>query len=122
MKGDIALSGIAGLIIGGSVYLVTSWVSAYLPFFIQGRIGVGIAFAVLLLIALAEMPMMVIAMRHMLHSPSTPRAIVLGTNIGYTAFASVYACIFVLATGQNSGGLALAALGIVRFLSGVFVK
>ncbi|MBI4786596.1 MAG: hypothetical protein HY782_06075 [Chloroflexi bacterium] len=122
MKADIAVSGAVGLVIGGSAFLATSWLSAYLPFFIQGSLGAAITFAVLLLIALAEMPMMVVAMRNMARSPSTPRGILLGTNAGYTAFASVYACIFVLATGQVSGGLALAALGMLRFVSGVFVK
>lgn len=45
-----------------------------------------------------------------------------GTYSVYVTFASVYATAFVMATGQTLWGLALVALSLARFASGVLIK
>jgi len=106
------------------IYAVVAWFKYYLPALISGLTGTLVVFAVLLLLALAEMPMMLFAMRHLARSPSSPSGLITLTNTGYVAFAFVYATIFVLVTGDNyySLGNLLAALSLIRFASGALVK
>ena len=113
-----------GLVTGGLLYALAAWFKYYLPAIISGLIGTIFVFTLLLLLALIEMPMMVFAMRRMATSAGSPRGLITLTNMGYVAFASVYAIIFVLLTGDNyfSLGNVLAALCIARFASGAFIE
>ncbi len=124
MKRDIALSGFIGLLIGAIIFVAARWIKHYIPSLVSGFAGTAIVFAILLSLALAEMPMMLFALRRMAHSPTTPRTLVAGTNMGYVMFASIYASVFVLTTGDHyySLGSVLAALGLLRFASDVLVK
>ena len=122
MKLDLVLSGLCGLIVAGFVFLAASGVAGYMPWSIQDALIEALVFALLLLVTVVEMPMMIIAMRQMVHNASTPRAVVLGTNVGYVAFASVYAAVFLLITGESRWALLLAALSFLRFASGVLVR
>jgi hypothetical protein len=122
VKSDLALSGLLGLVIAGFIFVAASGISANLPGLIQDAMIEAMVFAFLLFIAVVEMPLMVIGMRQLVHSASTPRAIVLGTNAGYVAFASVYAAAFLLITRESAWALLLAALTLLRFASGVFVR
>ncbi len=122
MKPDIAISGVVGLVIGGLVFLAANWYKNNIPVLIEGSSGVGIAFAVLLVIALSETPVMVWALQRMVRDASTPRAVVLGTHVLYTLFAAVYAAVFVLATGKDTLAFILAGLGLLRFVSGIWIK
>jgi hypothetical protein len=122
LKIDLALSGLLGLIMAGFVFLAASGIAGFLPWLIHDALVMGLVFALLLLVTVVEMPMMIMAMRQMVHSASTPRAVVLGTNVGYVAFASVYAAVFLLITGENRWACILAALSILRFASGVLVR
>jgi hypothetical protein len=71
--------------------------------------------------ALAEMPMMVLALRTMRRGKTLPLLAAL-TNVAYVMFAAVYAGIFLLLTGDETLGLVMASLSVVRFGSGVFVR
>ncbi len=115
-------SGIAGLAIGGLVFAVASLFKNRIPLLIEGGIGVGIVFLVLLLMALAEIPVMVWALRRMVRDASTPRAVVLGTHVVYNSFAAVYAAAFVLVTGRETLGLVLAGVGLLRFITGIWIR
>lgn len=111
-----------GLLLGAAIYFGASAVAARIPILVHGGVGVAIVFAILLLISLAEMPMMLFGLRQMARSSATPRVFLIGTYTIFVVFASVYASIFVLATAEFALGLALAALCVARFVSGVWIK
>jgi len=75
--------------------------------------------ACVLAFSLAEIPVMIIGMRHMLDSASGSRLAVV-TTAAFTSFAAVYAVPFLLLTGRVGLGLALAGLGLVRFVSALW--
>lgn len=116
------LSGVLGVAIGALIFLAAVWISASIPRLVQDTVGVTIVLSVLLLLALAEIPMMLLGLWQMARSGTTPRGLLLGTFLVYVAFASVYAAIFVLVTGQTVWGGMLAALMLARFVSGVLLK
>ena len=122
MKRGFVVAGLIGLAIGAAIYFGASAVALRVPILVRGGVGVAIVFAVLLLISLAEMPMMLFGLRQMARSQTTPRALVIGTFTVFVVFALVYASIFVLLTGAMAWGLVLAALGLARFAGGVWVK
>lgn len=124
MKRDIAFSGFIGLLIGAVIFLAASSIKSYVPSMVSGLTSTAIVFVFLLSLALVEMPMMLFALRRMVRSPTTPRGLVTGTNTGYVMFASIYASIFVLTTGDNyySLGSVLAALSLLRFASDALIN
>lgn len=67
----------------------------------------------LLLFSLAEIPLMLFGMRHMVSSASGARLATL-TNAAFTFFAAVYAAPFLLLTGRVGIGIMLAGLCLVR--------
>ncbi len=122
MKADIAVAGLVGLAGGGVVFLAAYWYKDNIPLLIPGRLGAGIVFFVLLVLALSEMPVMLWALRKMVRDQSTPRLAVLGTHVAYSSFAAIYAAAFVLLTGEEMLALVLAAIGVLRFVSGVWIR
>jgi hypothetical protein len=122
MRTSLVVSGLFGLLIAGGIYLGAVAVATRIPILIHDSIGVAIAFAILLVISLAEMPMMLFGLRQMARSKSTPSALMIGTYTVYVTFGSVYASFFVLITGQVRWGMVLAALCLARFASGAWVK
>lgn len=72
--------------------------------------------------SLAEVPIMVYAMRRLLVERQGNHAIVLALNALYVFFAAVYGVPLLLLTGDVGWGLALCSLGILRLVSSlVFV-
>ena len=122
MRRDLTLFGLVGIGLGASNYFCARALSARIPILIQGGISAAIAFVVLLLISLAEMPMMLFGLQQMARSATTPRALLIGTFTVFVIFASVYASVFVLITGEIVWGLVLAALSLPRFVGGLWVK
>ncbi len=122
MRRDLVVFGAIGLSAAVAIYLTASAIAARIPILVQGSIGVAIVFAILLAISLAEMPLMLFGLRQMARSTATPRALLIGTFTVYVMFASVYAAIFVLLTGEFAWGLVLAALSVARFASGALVQ
>ena len=122
MRRDLVVAGLVGLSIGAAVYFGAGAVASRIPVLVRGDTGGAIVFAILLLISLAEMPMMLFGLRQMTRSPLTPRVLLIGTYTIFVVFASVYASVFVLLTAEFALGLALAALCVARFASGVWIK
>ncbi len=121
MKRDLAISGIFGLLVGGTIFYAAFSLSAGLPRLIENALAVGILFFILLAPAVAEIPMMSFGLRKMAQGKG-PRGLVVAVFLIYVTFASVYASILVLLTGALLLSLGLAALGLVRFASGAWIK
>lgn len=114
-RNRLAISGALGIVagaalMGGALFLwqrigfkplVTGWLTWLLLGF-------------LLVFSLAEIPLMILGMRYM-GSRASGKRLVLLVNVAFTFFAAVYAVPFLLLTGRVGVGLALAALGTVRF-------
>ena len=64
--------------------------------------------------SLAEIPIMVLALRRLLAERADNQVVVLGLNLLYVAFAGVYGAPVILLTGDAGWGIALCALGFVR--------
>ena len=122
MNPVIGIAGLLGLLAGAAVYWVAGLLAQRIPILIQGDAGAVIAFAILLLISLAEMPIMLFGLRHMARSQATPPGLVIGTFTLFVMFAGVYASVFVLITGQWAWGLVLVALCLGRYATGVLLK
>ena len=122
MNSVLAIAGLLGLVVGAGIYWVASALTQHIPILLQGGTSAVIAFTILLLISLAEMPMMLFGLRHMSRSQTTPRGLVIGTFTVFVMFAAVYASIFVLLTGQLAWGYVLVALCLVRYTTGVLLK
>lgn len=78
--------------------------------------GIWLLLGFLLLFSLAEIPMMVFGMRRMTRRASG-RWLAILTNAAFTFFAALYAAPLILLTGRVWVGVALAGLGLVRFVS-----
>lgn len=124
MKRDLIFSGILGLVAGLLILLGANWAKSFIPTLLPGFVFALVTFVILLLTASAEMPVMVFALRKMAQHATTPRMIVAAFFSFYVLFAAIYAAILVLLTDADYFYLSviLAALGIVRFFSGVFIR
>lgn len=122
MKRDLVISGCIGLVCAAIVYAVASFASTIIPILLQGNLLIAITFVCCLVLSLVEIPMMIFGLRQMSKSATTPHRLVIATFGFYVMFASVYAAIFVLLTGQISWGSALAALALVRLASGIALR
>jgi len=119
----LLLSGLAGLIANAVLFSVAALIQRILvpPLFSGWLAGALLLFC--LLLSVAEIPIMVVALRKLAADPhrKSPALLAL-TNALYVFFAAVYASLFVLLTGQIGPGLGLSGLGIVRLASSlVFV-
>ncbi len=123
MRRDLVIAGISGLLFGAFIFFVAGWIKSHIPSLVSGMIATLVVFAILLLIALFEMPMMVFALRKMAQSVTTPRKVISSGFSLYVTFAAAYAAIFVLITDDHYFflGTFLAALGLARFASGILI-
>ena len=104
------------------IYASAGATSQRISILLQGGAAPAIAFATILLISLAEIPMMLFGLAQMVRSQTTPRWLVIGTFMVFVMFASVYASVFVLLTGEFAWGLVLAGISLVRFAGGALLK
>jgi len=119
----LLLSGLGGLFVCGLLFGVAAWlvtsgvVRAPLPYR-----SVTLLFALVFgVFSLAEIPMMVFTMRRLvIERPGNMRP-VLGLNALYVSFAAIYGLPVLLFTGSLTGGLALCALGSVRFITSLIL-
>ena len=73
--------------------------------------------------SIAEIPMMIFAMRRLSTERTDNRRVVAGLNALYVFFAAVYGVPVTLLTGSVGWGLALCALSLVRFFTSLaFVR
>jgi len=121
----LVLSGLAGLAANAALAALATWliaadlVRAPLPHLLVTLL----ATAVLGGLSLAEIPMMVLAIRHLAAEPprSGGQALVLGLNAFFVFFAAVYGAPVLLLTGSLPWGLALCALGLVRLAASLLL-
>ncbi len=110
------LSGLAGLAANAALAALAAWLIA------AGLVKAPLPHPLVILVAtvalgglsLAEIPMMVLAIRHLAAERSRNQALVLGLNAFFVFFAAVYGVPVLLLTGSLVWGLALCALGLVR--------
>lgn len=116
------IAGAAGFFIGASIYAGASALSTHIPILLSLPLFSATTFVFLFALSLVEIPMMLFGLRQMARSSATPRRLLVGTFAFYVMFASVYASIFVLLTGQIGWGIALTALCLLRFASGRWIR
>ncbi len=121
IRRNLLLSGLGGLLVCGSLAAVAVWlvikgtIKALLPY----------PFATLLLVlvfggfSVAEIPMMIFAMRRLFVERCDNYGFVLGLNALFVFFAAVYGVPVLLLTGSLGWGLTLCGLGIVRLAASV---
>jgi hypothetical protein len=116
---SLLLSGLVGLLACALLAAVAAWlvtsgrIKALLPYPMVSLLF-GLVFGG---ISLAEIPMMVFAMRRLMAERKENRGVVLGLNVLFVFFAAVYGLPVLLFTGSLGWGLALCALGLVRFVA-----
>jgi hypothetical protein len=118
MRRDLIFAGIIGLLVGMVAYAGARFLSTQIPILVQGALGVAVAFIVALGLSLFEIPVMVFSLRQIARD-STSRSLIDGLFGLFVCFASVYASMFILLTGTDYLGLALALLCLVRFFTGL---
>jgi hypothetical protein len=121
----LTLSGLAGLIANAALAALAAWlivgglVRAPLPHplvTLLATVGLGG-------LSLAEIPMMVLAIRHLAAERPNDQASVLGLNAFFVFFAAVYGAMVLLITGSLVWGLVLCALGLARLVASLlFVR
>ena len=121
LRSQLALSGGLGVtggafLTGGALFLLQGMNREALI----GGLGVWVLLAFLLFFSLVEIPVMIWGMRRMVGSLSG-RRLASVTMVAFTFFAAVYALPFLLLTGRAGVGLALAALGLVRWAGAVWL-
>jgi hypothetical protein len=118
-------SGLAGLLLAGLLVAVCVWLVAggiLHPLLPQPLIAAFLA-VVFGGLSLAEIPMMVFAIRHLAVERQAADGLVLGLNALFVSFAAVYAAPVLLLSGSLGWGLALAALSPLRLAASLlFVR
>jgi hypothetical protein len=115
LRSRLALSGGVGVLggaalTGGALFLLRDLRPAPL---VSG-VGIWLLLLFLLFFSLAEIPLMIFGMRHMVKDASAGGLVVV-TNAAFTLFAAIYALPVLLLTTRVAMGLALAGLSLVRF-------
>jgi hypothetical protein len=115
LRSQLAISGGVGVVggavlMGGALFLLRR--TGLTP--LVSGLGIWVLLAFLVIFSVAEIPMMIAGMRHMVGAVSGTWLVIL-TNAAFTFFAAVYAAPFFLLTGWVSVGFVLASLSLVRF-------
>jgi hypothetical protein len=116
---NLLLTGVAGLLICGALAFLAVWLvqaSIVKPPFPFQLVAILLAL-ILGSFSIAEVPLMVVALRRLTAEKAGNRRAVCGLNLLYISFAAVYGAPVTLLTGSSIWGLALSALGLVRFLT-----
>ncbi len=114
---NLLLSGLGGLLGNALLTALAAWLvasetlSVLLPYPTVALL-LGVVFGGF---SLAEIPVMVFALRRLLVERRGNRGFVLGLNVLYVFFAAVYAAPALLLTGSLGWGLALSSLSLLRF-------
>lgn len=116
LRRNLWWTGLAGLIVSLGTAAIGAWlaVSGTIPALLTHP---GITLLLVLVFggfSLAEIPMMVFALRRLLIERRGNRGVVLALNALYVFFAAVYGLPVLLLTGSVGWGLALCGLSAVR--------
>jgi hypothetical protein len=122
---NLLLSGFSGLIACGLAAAVSTWLIASCT--MAPPLSHPLITLLLVVIfgcfSVAEIPLMVVAMRRLGAERPENLGFVWGLNSLYVFFAAVYGLPVLLVTGDLGWGLALCSLGIVRFVTSLaFVR
>ncbi len=112
----LLLSGTGGLLADGALAAVATWLTG------SGTVPVLLPYPMVALLlalvlggfSLAEVPMMVLAMRRLVAERRENVGFVLGLNALFVFFAAVYGVPVLLLTGNLGWGLGLCGLGLGR--------
>jgi hypothetical protein len=122
---NLLLAGLGGLLVGGLLTAISAWLIS------SGIVRPPLSHPAVTLItilifggfSLAEIPMMIFAMRRLILERPGNYRIVIGLNAVYVFFAVVYGVPVFLLAGSMTWGLVLCSLGLVRFVTSmVFVS
>jgi hypothetical protein len=121
----LLLSGLAGLLACALLSSVAAWLVTNET--VKPLLSFPVATLLFALVfgafSLAEIPMMVFAMRRLLAERRENYGVVLGLNTLYVFFAAVYGVPVLLLTGSIGWGLALCSLALIRFVASfIFVR
>jgi hypothetical protein len=120
----LLFAGLGGLLVGGLLAAISAWLIS------SGIVRPPLTHPAVTLLtvlifggfSLAEIPMMVFAMRRLIFERHGNYRIVMGLNALYVLFAGVYSVPVFLLAGSMTWGLILCSLGLVRFVTSmVFV-
>lgn len=116
---NLIVSGLAGLIVCGLLAFVGTWlVTNHILIPLLPIPLIALLTAIIFgIFSLAEIPLMVFAIRRLAIERPENRGVVMGLNAFYVFFAAVYGLPVLLLTGSVAWGLALCALGLVRFMA-----
>ncbi len=121
---NLLLAGLGGLLVGGLLAAISVWLVS------SGIFRPPLSHPAVTLISvlifggfsLAEIPMMVFAMRRLILERPGNYRVVMGLNVLYVLFAAVYGVPVFLLAGSITWGLILSSLGLIRFVTSlVFV-
>jgi hypothetical protein len=125
LRRNLLLSGLLGLLISGLLVITAVWIverGILLPL-LPYPIAILLFAVILAGFSLAEIPVMVFAMRRLAIERGGNQGALFSLNALYVSFASVYGVPIVLLTGSTGWGLAISALALVRFVSSLlFVR
>lgn len=125
----LALAGGLGLLANGVLILALgywrsaqegpAWLAAALRDLAPDSAGllILILYVIFMALALAEIPLMTLALRAMRRSPSRPARLTIWAAGIFVFFAAVYAGLFVLLTGRLDLGITISASGILRLMA-----
>ena len=119
------LSGTGGLLACGLLTAIAMWlvISGTLEPPLPHQAVTLLLVVVFGAFSVAEIPMMIFALRRLAAERTENHGIVLGLNALYVFFAAVYGVPVLLLTGSVGWGLALCGLGLLRFATGLaFVR
>ena len=122
---DMLFSGLIGLAACAAVGVAATWLvaSGIVPVLLPFPAVTFLLVLILGAFSLAEIPVMVFAMRRLVVERSGNKRAVIGLNALYVWFASVYAIPVLLLSGSLAWGLLLCGLGIVRLIASLlFVR
>ena len=116
---NLLLAGLGGLLAGGLLAAISVWLIA------SGTVSPPLSHPAVTLISvlifggfsLAEIPMMVFAMRRLILERPGNYRVVMGLNTLYVFFAAVYGVPVFLLAGSITWGLILCSLGLIRFVT-----
>lgn len=118
----LLLSGLVGLTADAALAALAAWLvgsrllQAPLPY----PVVTLLAAIILGGLSLAEIPMMILAIRHLVAGQPDNQRLALGLNAVFVFFAAVYGVPVLLLTGSMVWGLVLCALGLARLAASLF--
>ena len=129
-RASLILAGAAGLALNAGVMaLLHLWLQARggRPFLSLAAVPgapalpawlAALPFAILLALALAEIPLMIVALQTLAGAPDRPGWALYAGNTLFVFFAAMYGALLIFITGRLPWGAAIAGTGLLRLLAG----